>query len=93
MGDWQDIISMDGDAAPWEAPGWADDGDDEYRSELKQNSEIQEWRNSMESRGYSRGPTFSSYLQLSEWDKTNNRPHVRRRSPRGFEVYFTGPAE
>lgn len=25
MGDWQNIMSMDGDYAPWDSPGWGDD--------------------------------------------------------------------
>jgi hypothetical protein len=36
------------------------------------------WMTSMLARGYSKGPAFQSYDEMSVWDKTNTRPHARR---------------
>jgi hypothetical protein len=35
------------------------------------------WMNSMLDRGYTKGPDFQSYDELSVWDKSNSRPPVR----------------
>lgn len=51
--------------------------------------EIESWRKSMVRKGHKKGPNFSTYANLSEWLRTNTRPHIRRPSPIGFEVYFT----
>ena len=62
---------------------------DDEREETGYQDELDAWRNAMSSRGYTSGPRFSTYEELSEWDRTNKRPHVRRRNSDGFEVYFT----
>ena len=43
----------------------------------------------MLARGYSKGPTFQSYDEMSAWDNTNTRPHVRSAVGAGFQVCFT----
>lgn len=53
------------------------------------NIDIEDWRASMSARGYIKGPRFNSYDELSKWDKSNRRPHIRRRNSDGFEVFFT----
>lgn len=62
--------------------------DDQFEAEGQQN-ELSAWRASISARGYTPGPRFSSFEELSEWDKENKRPHIRRRNSDGFEVYFT----
>ncbi|WP_172321685.1 hypothetical protein [Alterinioella nitratireducens] len=47
------------------------------------------WVASMSARGYVRGPDFSSYEELSAWDDSNTRPHVRRLIGDKYQVYFT----
>jgi len=90
MGDWQEIMSMDGEYAPWNNwKVWEDSTRVDSQPYEDNCSDFEGWCKAMESRGYSRGPRFSSYSELSNWDKTNKRPHVRRRSPNGFDVYFT----
>lgn len=58
------------------------------RSQPKDDRE--EWRISMRSKGYVQGPSFSNYQEMSAWEKTNTRPHIRM----SFEVFFTdgGPS-
>jgi hypothetical protein len=47
------------------------------------------WIEDMLARGYSKGPAFQSYDEMSAWDKTNARPHVRSAVGAGFQVCFT----
>lgn len=47
------------------------------------------WSAAMAARGYIKGPHFPSYEELSSWDSSNTRPHVRSRSEGGYQVYFT----
>lgn len=47
------------------------------------------WSNAMLARGYTRGPMFSSYDELSSWDLSNKRVHIRRRVGHVHVVYFT----
>lgn len=54
-----------------------------------EGNELELWRTLMLSRGYLKGPRFSSFEELSEWERENARPHVRRRTPFGFEVFYT----
>ena len=61
----------------------------EKRKRNEYISEIKEWRSNMKKKGYEEGPIFSSYNDLSEWDKKNKRSHIRRPSPYGYEVFFT----
>ena len=42
------------------------------------NDEVDNWPTSMSARGYVQGPKFSSYEELSAWDSSNTRPHIRR---------------
>jgi hypothetical protein len=59
------------------------------RDKNSYQDELDAWRNSMISRGYTKGPQFSTYEELSAWDRENKRPHIRRRNGCGFEVFFT----
>jgi hypothetical protein len=56
----------------------------------EQQDEFEAWRASLLAKGYKQGPRFSSYDELSEWDRTNKLEHVRRRTSFGFEVFFSG---
>jgi len=47
------------------------------------------WVASMSAHGYVRGPDFSSYEELSAWDGSNTRPHIRRLIGDRYQVYFT----
>ncbi len=47
------------------------------------------WIDDMLARGYSKGPAFQSYDEMSAWDKTNTRPHVRSAVGAGFQVCST----
>jgi hypothetical protein len=47
------------------------------------------WIEDMLARGYSKGPAFQSYDEMSAWDKTNTRPHVRSAVGGGYQVCFT----
>lgn len=47
------------------------------------------WVASMSARGYTRGPEFSSYEELTAWDGSNMRTHIRRRIGDKYQVYFT----
>jgi hypothetical protein len=47
------------------------------------------WIEDMLARGYSKGPVFQSYDEMSVWDKTNTRPHVRSAVGAGYQVCFT----
>jgi hypothetical protein len=47
------------------------------------------WIEDMLARGYSKGPAFQSYAEMSAWDKTNTRPHVRSAVGAGYQVCFT----
>jgi hypothetical protein len=47
------------------------------------------WIEDMLARGYSKGPVFQSYDEMSAWDKTNTRPHVRSAVGAGYQVCFT----
>jgi hypothetical protein len=47
------------------------------------------WVEDMLARGYSKGPAFQSYDEMSAWDKTNTSPHVRSAVGAGFQVCFT----
>ena len=38
------------------------------------------WSAAMAAKGYTQGPQFSSYEELSEWDSLNARSHVRSRT-------------
>ncbi|NYI28221.1 hypothetical protein [Sulfitobacter geojensis] len=47
------------------------------------------WSSTMEEKGYTLGPQFSSYEDLSAWDTSNARSHVRSRTEHGYQIYFT----
>jgi len=103
MGDFEDVFGAGADAVDIidgynrqylrsssreKANWWGTATEDELEA-AEQQDEVVAWRASMASRGYSKGPQFSSYDELSEWDRGNNRPHVRRRTSFGYEVFFT----
>ena len=46
------------------------------------------WIDLMLSRGYSRGPTFSSYEALAIWDSNNKRAHTRKKLKDVYHVFF-----
>jgi len=54
-----------------------------------QKDELKTWSESMAAKGYVKGPSFETYEQLSEWDRQNTRPHLRRRTPGGYMIFFT----
>lgn len=58
-------------------------------ADYEKQAEMDAWRSAMLARGYVEGPEFSSYEELSDWDRMNRRPHVRRRNSSGFLVFFT----
>jgi hypothetical protein len=47
------------------------------------------WSAAMAAKGYTQGPQFSSYEELSAWDSLNARSHVRSRTEQGYQIYFT----
>jgi hypothetical protein len=47
------------------------------------------WSAAMSAKGYTQGPRFNSYDELSAWDSSNARSHVRSHSGQGYQVYFT----
>jgi hypothetical protein len=47
------------------------------------------WIEDMLARGYSKGPAFQSYDEMSAWNKSNTRPHVRSAIGCGYQVRFT----
>lgn len=63
--------------------------DTNERRKAQSQREVDAWCASMMERGYEPGPRFSLYEELIVWDKTNKRPHVRRRALNEFVVYFT----
>lgn len=62
---------------------------DSKSEDTERQDELSSWSASMVARGYTKGPVFPSYEDLSVWDRSNTRPHVRRSSYRGYLVYFT----
>lgn len=56
---------------------------------IERQDEVDDWSTSMSAKGYIKGPQFPSYEELSIWDLSNKRPHVRSRTSQGFQVYFT----
>ncbi len=66
MGDWQDNMSMDGDFAPWDSPGWADDGSDRKKRnasypEFETFQEALAWSKANPGRVISRNPNGSGF--------------------------------
>jgi hypothetical protein len=68
MGDWQDIMSMDGDFAPWDSPGWADDVKPrkkpppaEIKPEFETFQEAMAWSRANPGRVFSRNPNGSGF--------------------------------
>jgi len=55
----------------------------------KHKDEIDFWFASMSAKGYVEGPQFASYEELSVWDLSNIRPHVRSQIGQGYQVFFT----
>ncbi|WP_341369160.1 hypothetical protein [Yoonia sp. BS5-3] len=56
--------------------------------EIQNEDETDAWLATMSAKGYVKGPQFSSYEDLLNWDLSNTRPHVRRRSDQGYQVFF-----
>lgn len=83
MGDYERTFGVGTDAASIRVREERSGKPDEREMELRA------WMASMEARGYTKGPQFSSYESLSAWDSSNTRSHIRRPSYRGYFVYFT----
>ena len=66
---------------------WGTATEDELES-AEQQDEVETWRALMASHGYTEGPWFSSYDELSDWERENNRPQIRRPTSFGFEFNF-----
>ncbi|WP_428544097.1 hypothetical protein [Profundibacter sp.] len=92
MGDFEDVFGAGADAVDI-IDGYNREYLRETRKQKLETANSQDgqetWRASMFARGYTQGPLFSSFEELSNWDRTNERPHVRRRTSDGFEVFFT----
>jgi hypothetical protein len=103
MGDFQDVFGAGADAdeiidhysrqyaraSAREKVDWWGNATEAELEAAECRDELVAWRRSMVSRGYTEGPTFSTYAELSAWDRENKRPHIRRRNENGFEVFFT----
>lgn len=103
MGDFEDVFGVGVDAvdiidgfsreferaSARERANWYGNATKEELEAADYEDELSTWRQSMMERGYTKGPAFSSYAELSAWDSENTRPHVRRRNGNGFEVFFT----
>ena len=103
MGDFEDVFGAGTDAADIidrysrqyqrasarERANWHGTATEEELEAADYGEELDAWRQRMVSRGYTEGPTFSTYAELSAWDRENKRPHIRRRNGSGFEVFFT----
>lgn len=100
MGDFEDVFGAGADAVDI-IEGYSREYERSSRSEkaswndaasragVKEQSDDRSWAVAMEAKGYAQGPQFSSYEELSAWDCSNTRPHVRSRSGEAFQVYFT----
>ncbi len=100
MGDFQDVFGAGADADDI-IDGYSREYERSSRSEkaswngasppadLKEQRDDRSWTAAMEAKGYARGPQFSSYEDLSAWDRSNSRSHIRSRSGQNFQVYFT----
>jgi hypothetical protein len=51
------------------------------------------WIDDMLARGYPKGPAFQSYDEMSAWDKSNTRPHVRSAIGGTFRASGNGGVE
>lgn len=103
MGDFEDVFGAGADAVDIiegyndqylrsshkEQVNWWGNASPEELAAAEELDENDAWRASMSSRKYEQGPCFSTYSELSDWEKTNNRAHIRRRTAMGFEVFFT----
>jgi len=67
---------------------WGKPSDEEYGA-ASQWDEDDAWMASMKAKGYVPGPHFDSYQRLAEWDRINTRPHIRRPTYFGYDVFFT----
>ncbi len=56
---------------------------------MSSSNEIINWSASMVSKGYEKGPEFLTYIELSDWDLVNKRPHVRSWVDQCYQVFFT----
>lgn len=59
------------------------------RASSEEQGGIDTWSAAMIAKGYAPGPRFSTYEELSTWDSSNARSHVRSRSDQGYQIYFT----
>lgn len=103
MGDFEDVFGAGADAVDIiegyndqylrsshkEQVNWWGNASPEQLAAAEELDENDAWRASMRARKYEQGPCFSSFKELSDWDKVNNRAHIRRRTAMGFEVFFT----
>lgn len=103
MGDFEDVFGAGADASEiidgyaetynrssWkEKVSWRGKPSDEKFEAASQWDEEDAWMASMKAKGYVRGPHFDSYRQLVEWDHVNTRPHIRRPTYYGYDIFFT----
>jgi hypothetical protein len=59
------------------------------RTDSKEQGDNDTWSAAMVAKGYTLGPGFGSYEELSAWDSSNSRSHVRRRIDQCYQIYFT----
>ncbi|AXI46339.1 hypothetical protein C1J03_10070 [Sulfitobacter sp. SK012] len=100
MGDFQDVFGAGADAddiidgysreyersSRSEKANWNGASSDVGSKEQRHNDS---WSSAMAAKGYTQGPHFSSYDELSAWDSSNARSHVRSRNDQGYQIYFT----
>lgn len=103
MGDFEDVFGAGADAADIidgysdqyvrsshkEQVNWWGNASPEELAAAEELDENDAWRASMTARKFEQGPCLSTYSELSDWEKTNKRAHIRRRTAMGFEVFFT----
>ena len=103
MGDFEDVFGAGADAveiidrysrqyqraSAREKANWHGTATEEELEVADYADELDAWRQRMVARGYTKGPKFSTYAELSVWDRENKRAHIRRRNGEGFEVFFT----
>ena len=103
MGDFEDVFGAGADADSI-ISGYADDygkathlekvnwfrpASPEEEAVAIEKDDFDNWCKKVVRQGGKRGPSFSTYSEMKSWDVSNNKPHVRRRSPRGgFQIYF-----
>lgn len=98
MGDFEDVFGAGTDAvdiiegfsreyarSSWKEKGkenWDGSGNDSLKSAYHRTGN-DSWSTAMAAKGYTKGPQFNSYDELSAWDSLNARSHIRSRTEQG----------